>query len=50
MRFNEQASAQTALILETVGEGIFGLDREGNVTFLNRGAANMLRTDGRLAT
>ena len=48
-RFNEQASAQTAMILEAVGEGIFGLDREGNVTFMNRGAANMLATDGRLA-
>ena len=48
-RFNEQASAQTAMILEAVGEGIFGLDRDGNVTFLNRGAANMLGTDARLA-
>ena len=48
-RFNEQASAQTAMILEAVGEGIFGLDQDGNVTFLNRGAANMLGTDARLA-
>ena len=48
-RFNEQASAQTAMILEAVGEGIFGLDRDGNVTFLNRGAASMLATDARLA-
>jgi PAS domain S-box-containing protein len=48
-RFNEQASAQTAMILEAVGEGIFGLDRDGNVTFLNRGAANLLGTDARLA-
>jgi PAS domain S-box-containing protein len=48
-RFNEQASAQTAMILEAVGEGIFGLDRDGNVTFLNRGAANMLGADARLA-
>jgi PAS domain-containing protein len=48
-RFNEQASARAAMILEAVGEGIFGLDREGNVTFLNRGAANMLGTDARLA-
>ena len=48
-RFNEQASAQTAMILEAVGEGIFGLDRDGNVTFLNRGAANMLGIDARLA-
>jgi len=49
-RFNEQASAQTAMILEAVGEGIFGLNREGKVTFLNRGGANMLGTDTRLAT
>ena len=48
-RFNEQASAQTAMILEAVGEGIFGLDRQGTVTFLNRGGANMLGTDPRLA-
>ena len=46
-RFNEQTSARTAMILEAVGEGIFGLDREGNVTFLNRAAANMLATDAR---
>ena len=48
-RFNEQASAQTAMILEAVGEGIFGLDREGSVIFLNRAAATMLGTDTRVA-
>jgi PAS domain S-box-containing protein len=48
-RFNEQASARTAMILEAVGEGIFGLDRDGSVTFLNRAAANMLGTDAHLA-
>jgi PAS domain S-box-containing protein len=41
-RFNERAFAQTALILEAAGEGIFGLDLEGRVTFMNPAAARML--------
>ena len=41
-RFNEQAFAQTALILKAAGEGIFGLDTEGRVTFMNPAAARML--------
>ena len=46
-RFNEQASAETAMILEAVGEGVFGLDRQGSVIFLNRAAASMLGTHTR---
>ena len=30
------------LILDSAGEGIFGLDTEGRVTFCNRAAADML--------
>jgi PAS domain S-box-containing protein len=41
-RFNERARAQTALILEATGEGIFGLDTEGRITFMNPAAADML--------
>ena len=41
-RFNERAFAQTALILEAAGEGIFGLDTQGQVTFMNPAAARML--------
>jgi PAS domain S-box-containing protein len=44
-RFNERAFAQTALILQTTGEGIFGLDTEGRVTFINPAAAGMLGVD-----
>ncbi|MBI2205949.1 MAG: PAS domain-containing protein [Candidatus Rokubacteria bacterium] len=42
-RFNERAFAQTSLILEATGEGIFGLDAEGRITFVNPAAATMLR-------
>jgi PAS domain S-box-containing protein len=41
-RFNERAFAQTALILEAAGEGIFGLDMEGRIIFINPAAAAML--------
>ena len=41
-RFNERAFAQTAMILEAAGEGIFGLDVDGCVTFMNPAAASML--------
>ena len=41
-RFNERAFAQTALILEAAGEGIFGVDTEGRITFMNPAAARML--------
>jgi PAS domain S-box-containing protein len=41
-RFNEKATAQVKLILNSVGEGIFGLDQEGKVTFVNSTAARLL--------
>lgn len=37
-----QIKRQMELILESAGEGIFGLDTEGNVTFVNKAAARML--------
>ena len=41
-RFNEKTSAQTRLILNSVGEGIYGFDREGKVMFANPVAAQTL--------
>ncbi|PYM27100.1 MAG: hypothetical protein DMD78_02825 [Candidatus Rokuibacteriota bacterium] len=41
-RFNERAFAQTALILEATGEGIFGIDTQRRVTFMNPAAAGLL--------
>ena len=41
-RFNEKATAQVKLILNSVGEGIFGLEQEGKVTFVNPKAADLL--------
>jgi len=38
-RFMEKAAAQNELILNSVGEGIYGLNREGRVTFANPVAA-----------
>ena len=46
-RYNERAFAQTALILEATGEGIFGVDTEGRVTFINPAAAELLGVDAR---
>ncbi|MDX9834836.1 MAG: PAS domain-containing protein [Desulfobulbus sp.] len=37
-----QLQQRMELILESAGEGIFGLDIEGRVTFVNRAAARML--------
>src|SRR5436309_2153900 len=37
-----QLSRQHQLILETAGEGIYGVDRQGTVTFINPAAAQML--------
>jgi len=48
-RFNERAFAQTALILEAAGEGIFGVDTEGRITFMNPAAARMLGVGVRAA-
>ena len=33
---------QLGLLLESTGEGIFGIDLEGHCTFINRAAAEML--------
>jgi len=41
----ETAQAQNRLILDSAGEGIFGLDTEGRVTFYNQSAAEMLGYD-----
>ena len=38
----QQAQERQRLILDSVGEGIFGLDLEGKVTFYNRSAADRL--------
>ena len=46
-RFNERAFAQTALILQAAGEGIFGVDTEAQVTFINPTAATILGVDAR---
>src|SRR5258706_3584324 len=40
-RFNESAYARTKLILDSAGEGIFGLDRQGKVSFSNQVATRM---------
>ena len=37
-----QLKRRLELILESAGEGIFGLDLDGQVTFVNRAAAEML--------
>ena len=44
-RFNEIATAQTKQILNSAGEGIFGLDLQGEFTFMNPAAAKMLGVD-----
>ena len=38
----EQLRRQHQLILNAVGEGIYGLDLDGNVTFVNPAAAAMM--------
>jgi PAS domain S-box-containing protein len=45
-RFNETAFARTKLILESAGDGIYGLDEKGKVTFINPAAIKMLGLDG----
>ena len=37
-----QMSRQNALLLTAAGEGIYGLDRDGNVTFMNPAASEMI--------
>jgi PAS domain S-box-containing protein len=46
-RFNETAFARTKLILDSAGDGIYGLDMEGKVTFINPAASKMLGLNGR---
>jgi PAS domain S-box-containing protein len=41
-RFNETAFSWTKLILDSAGDGIYGLDTEGKVTFINPAAIKML--------
>ena len=41
-RFSERAAAQNELILNSVGEGIYGLNREGQIIFANPVAAEIL--------
>jgi PAS domain S-box-containing protein len=41
-RFTEAATAQTKLILDSAGEGIYGVDLDGRATFVNPAAAKML--------
>ncbi len=38
----KKANRRSALILQAAGEGIFGLDADGNVIFINPAAENML--------
>ncbi|MCU7843439.1 MAG: EAL domain-containing protein [Candidatus Thiodiazotropha sp. (ex Monitilora ramsayi)] len=37
-----QLNRQMRLLLESTGEGIFGVDKEGNCSFINKAAAGML--------
>jgi methyl-accepting chemotaxis protein len=41
-RFSARAAAQNELILNSVGEGIYGLNRQGQITFANPVAAEIL--------
>jgi PAS domain S-box-containing protein len=45
-RFNEAAFARSKLILDSAGDGIYGLDVEGRVTFINPAAIEMLGLNG----
>jgi PAS domain S-box-containing protein len=44
-RFNETAFAQTQLILNSAGDGIYSLDTEGKITLVNPAAVRMLGLD-----
>src|SRR3989449_8388588 len=46
---SDLAFAQTALILQAAGEGIFGVDTEARITFINPAAASILGVDVRAA-
>jgi PAS domain S-box-containing protein len=45
-RFNETAFSRTKLILDSAGDGIYGLDMEGKVTFINPAAIKVLGLEG----
>lgn len=42
LAFSPPATERLTLLLESTGEGIFGIDLEGRCTFVNRAAAQML--------
>jgi PAS domain S-box-containing protein len=44
-RFNEEATAELKLLLDSVGDGVFGVDQNSNVTFVNGAAAILLGWD-----
>jgi PAS domain S-box-containing protein len=44
-RVNEAARQHAEMILNSAGEGIFGLDLDGTITFMNEAAARMIGTD-----
>lgn len=39
---NKQLSSDNSLILESMGEGLLGIDKQGNISFINLAAANMI--------
>jgi diguanylate cyclase (GGDEF)-like protein/PAS domain S-box-containing protein len=44
-RYNEQAFGQARLVLESADEGIFGLNKDGEIIFMNPAAIKMLGLD-----
>jgi diguanylate cyclase (GGDEF)-like protein/PAS domain S-box-containing protein len=46
-KYTERAFGQARLVLESAGEGIFGLDQDGRVTFINSAAIIMLGLEHR---
>lgn len=44
-RFSEAARRHSELMLESAGSGMVGIDLDGRVTFMNRGAADILGID-----
>ena len=48
-RFNEKAFAQTSLILNSADEGIYGLDLNEKIIFMNSSAAALLRCQADVA-
>jgi diguanylate cyclase (GGDEF)-like protein/PAS domain S-box-containing protein len=48
-KYAEHAHGRARLLLECAGEGIFGLNQDGNVMFINSAATRMLGLDGAAA-